>query len=357
MIPISFFHVIFFERAMFMKIYKKQLPLLLLLAGSLCFGGCGADSSTAEKKNNAPETTAAFPQEMYTQVDTIEDALAEPMVPLSGSPSSAISKGANAPGTVTYSGSKDVTLDASNASDGYFMIKCGGSDSKLKVIVSGPSGVKYTYNLNNRGDYETFVLSDGNGSYTIGVYENISGTKYSTLFTKKISVKLKDEFAPFLYPNQYVNFNANSKVVALAEELTSKTTDDLKKVEVIYDYVINNITYDKQKARTVQSGYLPKVDQILASKKGICFDYAAVMASMLRSQDIPTKLVVGYTGSAYHAWISTYTPETGWVEGIIFFDGVSWKLMDPTFAASSNSSDAIMKYIGDGSNYQEKFLY
>ena len=81
------------------------------------------------------------------------------------------------------------------------------------------------------------------------------------------------------------------------------------------------------------------------------------MTAMLRSQNIPTKLVTGYTGSAYHAWISTYTKETGWVEGVIFFDGVSWKLMDPTFASSSNSSDAIMKYIGDGKNYTVKYLY
>ena len=81
------------------------------------------------------------------------------------------------------------------------------------------------------------------------------------------------------------------------------------------------------------------------------------MSAMLRSQNIPTKLVVGYTGTAYHAWISTYTTKSGWVEGVIFFDGTTWKLMDPTFASSGKSSDAIMKYIGDGKNYTEKYLY
>lgn len=62
---------------------------------------------------------------------------------------------------------------------------------------------------------------------------------------------------------------------------------------------MKTLTYDKKKAQTVQSGYLPNVDQVLASKTGICFDYAALMTAMLRSQGIPTKLVVGYTGNVY----------------------------------------------------------
>ena len=102
---------------------------------------------------------------------------------------------------------------------------------------------------------------------------------------------------------------------------------------------------------------MPDIDAVLAEKKGICFDYAALMAAMLRSQGVPTKLVTGYTGSSYHAWISTYSEETGWVEGVIFFDGTTWKLMDPTFASSGGSSEDIMEYIGDGKNYKEKYLY
>ena len=107
----------------------------------------------------------------------------------------------------------------------------------------------------------------------------------------------------------------------------------------------------------MQSGYLPDVDEILASGKGICFDYASLMAAMLRSQNIPTKLVVGYTGYVYHAWINVYAQESGWVEGVIFFDGSQWKLMDPTFASSGKSSDAILAYIGDGTNYSAKYFY
>ena len=42
--------------------------------------------------------------------------------------------------------------------------------------------------------------------------------------------------------------------------------------------MITNISYDEEKARTVESGYLPDVDETLESGKGICFDYAALNA-------------------------------------------------------------------------------
>ena len=110
-------------------------------------------------------------------------------------------------------------------------------------------------------------------------------------------------------------------------------------------------------AKTVKSGYLPVLDAVLEKKSGICFDYAALMTGMLRSQGIPCKLVVGYAGQAYHAWISVWSEETGWVEGIIYFNGSAWQRMDPTFASSGKQSASIMSYIGDGTNYSAKYFY
>ncbi|MCL1982088.1 MAG: transglutaminase-like domain-containing protein [Clostridiales bacterium] len=262
-----------------------------------------------------------------------------------------------ASGTDVKQNSKAV-VDASNMKDGYIMIKyVGGGSSNIKVLITGPDKVTYTYNLKKDGTYEVFPLSGGDGTYSVGVYKNISGTQYSTEFTTSLTVALKNAFAPFLMPNQYVNYNANTLAVKKAAELAATTTDTLKKVENIYNYIIKNFTYDKQLAATVQSGYLPDLDSVWNKKSGICFDYAATVTAMLRSQGIPTQLVIGYTGQAYHAWISVYTAETGWVEGVIYFDGKTWKLMDPTFASSGNSSDSIMKYIGDGKNYSAKYLY
>lgn len=258
--------------------------------------------------------------------------------------------------TVTYS-NRLAVLDASNTSEGYMMLRYLGDNQKIKVQVSKAGSQTYTYNLNSRGSYEVFPLSEGNGVYTVKVFENVSGTQYSQAFSQQLDVNISNEFGPFLYPNQYVNFSASSAAVQTGEALAAGCSSQLDIVTQIYHFVISTLTYDNQKAATVQSGYLPDVDQVLAEKKGICFDYAALMTAMLRSQEIPVKLVVGYTGSQYHAWISVYLEGSGWIDNMIYFDGKSWKLMDPTFASSGGQSQAIMDYINNSANYQAKYSY
>lgn len=259
-----------------------------------------------------------------------------------------------ASGTVVY-GNEILSIDASNISEGYFMIQYQGSADKVKLQVTIPDGTVYTYTL-AIGSYEAFPLSGGDGSYHLDVLEHAYDDMYALSFSQDISVTLNDEFKPFLYPNQYVWFTQDYEAVKYASRLSDSSSNDLDYVEQVYNYVIGSIKYDEELAENVESGYLPNIDNTMKTKKGICFDYASLMAAMLRCQQVPTKLVVGYSGDAYHAWISVYLKEVGWVDNIIEFDGKSWSLMDPTLAAN-NSGSSVKKYVGDGSNYTEKYSY
>ena len=328
------------------------------LAALLLLSGCGQAAAQQSVSGGAVSAEAAAPAEDTAAADTAaEDVmeLDEASIPLAEAPVSSLLL-PQASGTKVQSNQKAI-IDYSNTADGYVMVKYTASTTqKLKVLVKGPT-TTYTYNLAADGAWDTYPLSDGSGSYTVGVYENVSGTKYAAVLSQSVTVTLKDEFAPFIRPNQYVDYENAPNTVAKAAELTAGKKDTLAKVQAVYEYVVKNITYDKQLASSVQSGYLPVLGTVLAKKTGICFDYAALMAGMLRSQGIPCKLVVGYAGTAYHAWISVWTAENGWVEGVIYFDGATWQRMDPTFASSGKQSDAIMKYIGDGKNYTAKYLY
>ena len=247
-------------------------------------------------------------------------------------------------------------VDYSNHADGYVMAQYKtATDKKLKVQVKGPA-TTYTYNIIPQ-KWDTFPLSDGNGAYKVSVFENVEGTKYALVQSISFDAALRDEFAPFLRPNQYVDYADAVQTIRKAAELTAGKTETLDKVQAVYSYVVENISYDKELAASVKSGYLPDLDAVLESKAGICFDYAALMTGMLRSQSVPCKLVVGYAGEAYHAWISVYSEKDGWIDNAIYFDGTAWKRMDPTFASSANQSKDIMEYIGDGANYTEKYLY
>ncbi len=248
-------------------------------------------------------------------------------------------------------------IDTSNAKEGYIIVKYTGNSPKVKLQITGPDKVVYTYNLNVKTPTdEVFPLQSGNGEYMINVFENIEGTQYATVMSHIINVNIENTFGPFLYPNQYCKFSSTSNVVKKAQELSLVCNNDLEVVTEIYNFIISNIKYDYAEAETVESGYLPNVDEVLSTKKGICLDYASLMTSMLRSQNIPTRMEVGYAGEVYHAWISTYIKDIGWVNGIVQFDGKDWSLMDPTFASNTNEKE-LKNFIGDGKNYSVKYIY
>lgn len=294
-----------------------------------------ADTGTASTEAASPETENA------ASAESLRDATPVCLVP-------------KADGSQVTSNDVAV-IDYSHMSDGYICASYTGTCPKVKLRITGPDTIVYTYDLHGNG-YETFPLSSGDGYYDVTIYENISGTNYATCLYADLDVQITDTFGPFLYPNQYVNFNADSKVVAKGQELAEGASSDLEVITRVYDYITQNITYDYAKASDPPTGYTSDVDAILTSGTGICLDYAAVMASMLRSQRIPTRLEVGYAQDAYHAWISVYTADTGWLNGIIEFDGNVWTLVDPTFGANTDDK-ALKKFIGDGTNYILQKMY
>lgn len=259
-----------------------------------------------------------------------------------------------ASGTSVYTCSV-ATIDASNASEGYIMVKYSGSIAKVKLQITLEGSNTYTYNL-TAGDYEAFPLSSNSGKYSVGIYENVSGTNYSVAMFEDINVTISNTYGAYLYPNQYCSFTSSSAVVAKGKELAKNAADELEVVSNVYNYMIENIAYDYPFAESVGSGYTPDPDTTLSTKMGICLDYASLMTAMLRTQGIPTRLEVGNAGDAYHAWISTYIKDIGWINGVVQFDGKSWTLMDPTFGANSSES-ALRDFIGDGDNYVTKYYY
>jgi len=337
--------------------YKKSaiytIVIILIVLSLVLQSGCGFGSGDSGTGGNNPGSNSAGAQEPQssdnggqTQSQTVAQAIVE--IPIILVPT--------ASGMAVEENEKAI-IDFSNKQDGYVMAKfLEATDMKTKILITVPDGTQYQYTLRPDRDFEVFPLSGGSGTYEIGVFEQIEGTRYALVLAITLDVTLVDEFAPFLRPNQYVNFHQDCDVVKKAAELVAGLSTFMDIVGAIYNFVISNITYDVELAETVQVDYLPEVDKVLARGKGICFDFASLMAAMLRSQGVPTKLVVGYTGDVYHAWISVYSEEEGWLDDVIHFDGRDWHLMDPTFAASGGAA-AVEQYIGDGTSYTVKFLH
>jgi len=239
------------------------------------------------------------------------------------------------------------------------MLHYKGNASRIILRIHAPNGTMYQYQPTPDSVWKSFPLSEGNGKYKAEFFEGTTGSNsVTTVDTVEFNAAVSNTHMPFLMPNYYVNYTATSAAVTKAAEICAGKTE-VEKVGAIYNWVITNIKYDYNKAASDLTGaYVPNLDALMRDKKGICFDYAAGMTAMLRSQGIPARLEVGWAGDEYHAWISAYTKETGWVNGWIRFSGNMWGAMEPTWAAvNGDDNKGFRDFVNNRSNYSTLFLY
>jgi len=245
------------------------------------------------------------------------------------------------------------SIDVSHVADGYVAAQ-GTSSARLKFqVICGQS--TYNYDLDSSGTPAIFPLNCGSGTYTFRVMQNTSGDKYVELQSLTQDVALADEFQPFLRNNAVCNYGPSSRCVALADQLRGESTTEIDLVTRIYDYITDNVAYDYDEAGTVEAGYLPDPDEVLSSRKGICFDYASLAAAMMRSQGIPCKIITGYVDpeNIYHAWNVIWFQDSGWVSVEIAVSQNEWKRIDMTFAAAEGDEGAL----GTERTYTDRFVY
>lgn len=251
---------------------------------------------------------------------------------------------------------ENATIDYSNCREGYIISHYEGTCDRVRMIVKTPDATEYTYMIHNGS--EVFPLTGGDGKYGISLYENVEADMYAAILTGSFEVTDIDPFKPYLYPNQYADFSADDEIVSLAAQLAADCHDDLDVVEKIYTYTRDNIEYDDDKAASLAKEYLPDVDAVLKDGRGICFDYASVMVSMLRSQGIPARLEIGYTGTGeHHAWLSVYFETEGWIDDMIEVKGNCWSLFDPTMASTANRTTLESFLSKKEDNYILKYCY
>ena len=149
---------------------------------------------------------------------------------------------------------------------------------------------------------QTNLPINADGQYVVKVYRQISGNKYRCIHSVTMNI---EGSKPYLGSSEYIDFEEAQSLLALESVqaiINSESMNDSQKVKAAYKFVKNAMTYDYELAASVKSGYTPNADENLVDKKGICFDYASMLAVILRNADIQTKMVFGDTSYGYHAW-------------------------------------------------------
>ena len=252
------------------------------------------------------------------------------------------------PGVDVLTDSRYAMVDMSNVSQGYVTARLLSPASKIKLQIS-KDDKKYNYDLTS-SDYTAFPLQMGNGIYTIKILSQIEGTKYAVVASTQKEVTIQDEFSVYLYPNQVVNYGPDSIVVNKSFELTKDDKDNLTRIYHLFEYTVDVLDYDYEKADYVSDTYvLPNLTQAIENGSGICFDYASLLAALCRIQGIPARVIVGWTDIEYHAWVEIYLENEGWINPKVYFAKKDWSLVDPTFSDSGNAD-----YTG---KYEEVYHY
>jgi len=124
------------------------------------------------------------------------------------------------------------------------------------------------------------------------------------------------ESKEFLGPDKLV------PVTGLPAELAAKVTagkaSEIDKARAIYDYVFDNMKYDKTGTGWGRGDVLYACN----AKKGNCTDFHSLFISMARSQGIPARFEIGFPLPAnkpssdiagYHCWAEFFDPQRGWI--------------------------------------------
>lgn len=225
------------------------------------------------------------------------------------------------------------------------------TDKRLKLEVVHGEDTIY-YNLAGTGENEDFPLQFGDGEYTARIMENIEDDEYYAVEYKTFTVTLDDENCVYLNSVQNVNWDYDMEPIQDVRYIVADSLDETEELipsctEDIYNYVVENIRYDSAKVFNLLYNYLPDIVETYTTGQGICYDYASLFASMLRSVGIPAKLVKGYASYApdtYHAWNEVY------IEG-------EWIIVDPTRDATLRSSGASYDMCKETVDYTKVYEY
>ncbi|KYP81696.1 transglutaminase domain-containing protein [Ferroacidibacillus organovorans] len=133
-------------------------------------------------------------------------------------------------------------------------------------------------------------------------------------------------------------------VQALAKQITAGAATPLAKAQAVYTWEMNHIGYNGPLLKNGGYGW-STTEETLATRSGICVDYANVADAMLRALGIPTEMVVGYAndaaspqvdnGNTGHAW------NRSWISG-------AWVYFDPTWSREYILTSAGEQYPGPG---------
>ena len=160
-----------------------------------------------------------------------------------------------------------------------------------------------------------FADNKGKDNLLTKIYVLVLSTAIvALLFSAYIFIYKQDDVS--LTNGQATLWDTNT--VALADEICVYCDTDEEKVKAIYEWMIHNFEYDYDYTPIVQ--YF-NVHKTIETRKGICYDFSHLFATLCRSQNIPCYVVDGNKRENvqyHHTWNRVYFNDSWWNIDVTF---------------------------------------
>ena len=225
----------------------------------------------------------------------------------------------------TYNNGYTEVFDVGEITNGILDIKYNGEMAGIVRVIGEKSTINH-YIFDDKP--KRIGLTEGNGDYTIELYKYNGG---SYIIEDRIDFKLKDSTKE-MFTTSTINVDY-AEYIDLIRDIINRNKDNSYEntLDNIFEY-ISEFDYDYDIANKIYNReitvYEDNIGDTIEYKKGICSDFARVMAASSRVMGIPAKLVYGEYGGRdqFHAWAEVNI-------------GDEWIIYDPTKNIKTTKDD------------------
>jgi protein-glutamine gamma-glutamyltransferase len=184
-----------------------------------------------------------------------------------------------------------------------------------------------------RGNYSLVAIDSGAAIFDLDLEHPVSGYQATSRLTnpdaKLLRTSSDSSPAPVLL--NYLQLPAlDPRIPELARQIAASADNNYDKAKAIENYLRTHFQYTLQLPRTTQRD--PLANFLFERKQGHCEYFASSMAVMLRTLQIPSRVVNGFRTGEFNDLTSQYLVRASdahsWVEA--YFAGYGWVSFDPT---------------------------
>jgi protein-glutamine gamma-glutamyltransferase len=214
-----------------------------------------------------------------------------------------------------------------------------------------------------QGDYRMLTVDRAGAVYNVDGEHPISRYEATSNIAGAAREDLRSPIGPFP-PGVLLTYlqlppKLDSRIPRLAQEVTASSGSAYDKAVALEHYLATSFGYTLQLPLT--SPVDPVANFLFERKRGHCEYFASSMALMLRTLQIPSRVVNGFRTGEFNDLTSKYVVHASdahsWVEA--YFPGQGWITFDPTPAApplAHNRWDRAMLYLDAAASFWREWV-